>query len=664
MSNNDEFVVGIDLGTTYSCISAYQNGKITIFDDELGNKTIASYVSFTDKEFLIGQGAKNLAPINGANTVYDVKRIIGRDLNDPGLQKDMKHFPFKIVGDEKNLPLIDVTYKGQSKIFKPEQISALILQKLRKMAEDRLGFPVKKAVITVPAYYGDAQRSATIAAGQIAGLEVIKILNEPTAAAFAYGIKQQQQGNSQPRNILVFDLGGGTFDVSILQLVGNDFKVLSTSGDAHLGGEDFDVTLMRFIMHTFKTKTSIDLEGNDGALRRLKRACEDAKIQLSSQLKTTISVDNITPGQDLQVELSRAKFEQLCNKYFQLCLPPVEAALKHAQLSKTQIDDIVLVGGSTRIPGIQKTIVDYFDGKSPTKAINPDEAVSIGAAVQAATLSKHAEQSMGKDNVIIQDVIPLDLGIAIVNDGFSVILPRNSAVPITKSQRYVTSVNYQTDMIIDILEGNESKASLNDKLGTVTLTGMPPKLAGQVSMDISFSYDENGVVSCNASVINNEDGTIANAAISFPKRSQISAEDLLLLKHDNFVIDNSNEDALSQQRLKELQRKLNDSDLAREEFRNAILRICKMIQDAGPDVLNNSKRATNLLLKIIELLQQIAMGNFNFTQDQIRDMEKAIMSEYELFILELRHRQRSKGLVPQEVLKREGDLPPLPPPTQ
>jgi L1 cell adhesion molecule like protein len=657
--SSDDFIVGIDLGTTNCCVSAFHNGKVTIFDDDLGHKTLASYVSFTDKEFLVGQAAKNLAPINGANTVYDVKRIIGRDLNDESLQKDMKHFPFKVIPDQNNQPLIDVEYKGKSKIFKPEQISALILQKLAKMAENGLGFPIKKAVITVPAYYGDAQRNATIAAGQIAGLEVVKILNEPTAAAFAYGIKQQQHGNDKPRNILVFDLGGGTFDVSILQLVGNEFNVLSTSGDAHLGGEDFDITLMRYIMHTFKTKCNIDLEGNGSAIRRLKRACEDAKISLSAQLKATISVDNIVPGQDLEVELSRARFEQLCGKYFTQCLPPVENALLQAKLSKTQIDDIVLVGGSTRIPGIQKTISDFFDGKQISKAINPDEAVSVGAAIQAAILSKHQDQRMEKE-VLISDVIPLDLGIALANDELSIILPRNTKIPVTRSQRYVTSVNYQTDMIIDILEGNNPKASGNAKLGTVTLTGMPPKLAGLVSMDISFSYDENGVVSCSACVKNTEDGTIANADISFPKRAQINPEQMIILKHDNFVIDGNNDEA-QQRKLKDLQRKLNDADLAREEFRNAIMRICKMIQDAGPDVLKNSQRAANLLMKIIELLQQIAMGNFNFTQDQIRDMEKAIMSEYELFILELRHRQRAKGLVPDEIITREGALPPLPP---
>lgn len=661
MSNSDDFIVGIDLGTTYCCISAFNNGKITIFDDELGNKTLASYVSFTDKDFLVGQSAKNLAPINGANTVYDVKRIIGRDFNDPSLQKDLKHFPFKVIPDQAGQPLIDVTHKGQSRIFKPEQISALVLQKLVKMAEAKLGFPIKKAVITVPAYYGDAQRNATIAAGQIAGLEVVKIVNEPTAAAFAYGIKQQQQGTDHKRNILVFDLGGGTFDVSILQLSGNEFNVLATSGDSHLGGEDFDVTLMRFIMHTFKTKSGIDLEGNGSAIRRLKRACEDAKIALSAQLKTTIAVDNIVSGQDLEVELSRAKFDQLCNKYYQLCLPPVQLALDHAKLTKEQIDDIVLVGGSTRIPGIQKTITDFFDGKQPSKAINPDEAVSVGAAVQAAMLSAHPDQQMEKP-VVITDVIPLDLGLALADDKLSIILPRNSTVPITRSQRYVTSVNYQTDMIIDILEGNDPKASLNTKLGSVTLTGMPPKVAGAVSMTIVFAYDANGVVSVNATVQNTEDGSVAQADISFPKRAQISPEQLILLKHDNFTIDSANDDETGQaQKLKDLQRKLMDSDLAREEFRNAILRICKMIQDAGPDVLKNSQRATTLLMKIIELLQQIAMGNFNFSAEQLREMEKAIMSEYELFILELRHRQRSKGLVPQEVIKREGDLPPLPP---
>lgn len=661
--SNDDYIIGIDLGTTYCCVSGFSNGKVTIFDDELGNKTVASYVSFTDKDFLVGQGAKNLAPINGANTVYDVKRIIGRDFNDPALQKDLKHFPFKVFEDKNNgQPLIDVQHKGQSRIFKPEQISALVLQKLAKMAESKLGFPVKKAVITVPAYYGDAQRNATIAAGQIAGLEVVKILNEPTAAAFAYGVKQQQHGTDTKRNILVFDLGGGTFDVSILQLVGNEFNVLSTSGDAHLGGEDFDITLMRFIMHTFKTKCGVDLEGNQSAIRRLKRSCEDAKIALSAQLKTTIAVDNIVPGQDLEVELSRAKFDQLCTKYYQMCLPPVQTALEQAKLSKTQIDDIVLVGGSTRIPGIQKTITDFFDGKQVSKAINPDEAVSVGAAIQAAILSKHTEQQMEKQ-VVISDVIPLDLGLALANDQLSIILPRNTAIPVSRSQRYVTSVNYQTDMIIDILEGNDPKASANTKLGSVTLTGMPPKPAGMVSMDIVFAYDENGVVSVNATVQNTEDGSVAHADISFPKRAQISPEQLILLKHDNFVIDSANDEA-NAQKLKDMQRKLHDSDLAREEFRNAILRICKMIQDAGPDVLRNSQRATSLLMKIIELLQQIAMGNFNFSQEQIREMEKLIMSEYELFILELRHRQRAKGLVPEEVLNREGELPPLPPPGQ
>ncbi|KAI5967515.1 SSA1, partial [Candida margitis] len=398
--------VGIDLGTTYSCVAHFANDRVEIIANDQGNRTTPSFVAFTDTERLIGDAAKNQAAINPANTVFDAKRLIGRKFDDSEVQNDLKHFPFKIV-DKGGKPNIQVEYKGETKVFTPEEISSMVLGKMKETAEGYLGGTVKDAVVTVPAYFNDSQRQATKDAGLIAGLNVLRIINEPTAAAIAYGL--DKKGSKGEHNVLIFDLGGGTFDVSLLAIDEGIFEVKATAGDTHLGGEDFDNRLVNFFIQEFKRKNKKDISGNQRALRRLRTACERAKRTLSSSAQTSIEIDSLYEGVDFYTSITRARFEELCADLFRSTLDPVEKVLKDAKIDKSQVEEIVLVGGSTRIPKVQKLVSDFFNGKELNKSINPDEAVAYGAAVQAAILT--GDTSSKTQDILLLDVAPLSLGI-------------------------------------------------------------------------------------------------------------------------------------------------------------------------------------------------------------------------------------------------------------